>query len=431
VIESFVAMGKILFLICITPLVIYSLKYYALAFTSIKHRGRKDDGIDSEDLPKVSIHIPVYNDPVVKNCIQSCSEFDYPKDKYEIVVIDDSNDGTTEMLRKLEKERKDFKLIHRKDREGFKAGALNVALKKSMGDIIVIFDSDYILGREFLKKVVQPLIKDENMAFVQTRWDYLNPNKNRISRVAMMAYNAFHQCSMPVKEKIGTSIFCGTGGAIRKSVLLEAGGWNDKSIAEDLDLTVRILNKGYKQTYLPYLKARGEVPESWKSFIKQQERWAYGTTRVMKEYLFKLFRSSGLSKKQKFDMFFITTGFMVFPFILGVTISTIMTMAPWIGPNTTGEIFNIAELSRSFSIATGEFFSSTGVLLLLLSTGYLFQCAVALVLQKNYRDLVYVPWIFAVGLVIQFTNTIAVIKALLGIKHSFYKTPKLYYKGVT
>jgi cellulose synthase/poly-beta-1,6-N-acetylglucosamine synthase-like glycosyltransferase len=431
VIENLAVIGKTLFVICIAPLILYSMKYYAIAFASIKHRGRKDSGVDSDDLPKVSIHIPVYNDPVVRNCIQSCSEFDYPKDKYEIFVVDDSNDGTTEMLRKLQKKRKDFKLIHRKNREGFKAGALNVALKQSMGDIIVIFDSDYLLGTDFLKKIVQPLINDDNIAFVQTQWDYLNPNKNKISRVAMMAYNAFHQCSMPVKEKIGTAIFCGTGGAIRKSVLIESGGWNDKSIAEDLDLTVRILNKGYRQVYLPYLKARGEVPESWKSFIKQQERWAYGTTRVMKEHLLKLFRSEGLSKKQKFDMFFITTGFLVFPFILGVTISTIMTMAPWIGPNTTGEIFNIAELSRGAAIAAREFFSSTGVLLLLLSTGYLFQCAVALVLQKKYRDLVYVPYIFVVGLVIQFTNTLAVIKALLGIKHSFYKTPKLYYKGVT
>ncbi len=427
--DGLVALGKTLFYICMAPLIFYSLKYYVLAFSSIFFRGRKETNKPIKEFPKVSIHIPVYNDPVVVRCVKNCLEFDYPKDRYEIIVIDDSTDKTTELLKKLQKERGGFKLIRRKNRRGFKAGALNDALKVSKGDIIVIFDSDYILGRDFLKKAVQPFLEDESVAFVQTRWDYLNPRKNKTSRIAMTSYSAFHQCSMPVKEKLGTAIFCGTGGAIRKDVLIAAGGWNENSITEDLDLTVRILDRGYKQVYLPYVKAHGEVPETLKAFVKQQQRWAYGTTQVMKEYLGRIFSSKTLTRKQKIDLFFITTGFLVFPFILGVTVSTIITMSPWFGPNTTGEIFNFYELTKSVKQVVREFFSPTGLILLVLSCGYLFECAVALIMDRRYKDLIYIPYIFVIGFVVQITNTIAVIKALLGIKHTFYKTPKMYYKG--
>jgi cellulose synthase/poly-beta-1,6-N-acetylglucosamine synthase-like glycosyltransferase len=427
--NEFVFFGKILFYICITPLILYSLKFYALAITGIFFRGRKADAAELEELPSVSVHIPVYNDPVVVECVKSCLAFDYPKDKLEVIVVDDSTDETTGLLKKLHKETKGaFRHIRRGSRKGFKAGALNEATKVSKGDIIVIFDSDYILDNDFLKKAVKPFFEDDNIAFVQTRWDYLNPSKNLVSRIAMTCYSAFHQCSMPVKEKIGTAIFCGTGGAIRKDVLVSAGGWNEENIGEDIDLTVRILSNGYKQAYLPYVRARGEVPETFKSFIKQQQRWAYGTTKVMKDYLGKIMSSANLSKRQKIDLVFIVTGFLVFPFILGVTISTIITMAPWFGPNTVGEIFNIANMSKATSLIMSDMLSFEGIAVLLLTCGYIFECSVALIMQRRYADLLILPWIFILGAVIQFTNTIAVFKALLGREYKFYKTPKALYR---
>jgi cellulose synthase/poly-beta-1,6-N-acetylglucosamine synthase-like glycosyltransferase len=246
----------------------------------------------------------------------------------------------------------------------------------------------------------------------------------------MMSYNAFHQCSMPVKERIGTAIFCGTGGAIRKRVLREAGGWNEENIGEDIDLTVKILDKGHRQAYLPYVRASGEVPETLKSFVKQQERWAYGTTKVMREYLFKIMRSKGLNKRQKFDLFFIVTGFFVFPFILGVSISTAMTMHPWFGSEAYYTFFNMEGFIDATSQAANSMLSFEGIAIFVLSLGYIFECTVALIQRKKYRDLLYLPYIFLVGLIMQFTNTIAVFKALLGIKQNFYKTPKMYYKVV-
>ncbi len=425
-----VMLGKILFYIFMTPLIIYSLKFYGLGFASIFYKGRKEDSSARLIYPKVTIQIPVYNDPVVVECVKSCMKFDYPKNKYEIIVIDDSNDGkTSPLLDSLRKERGGFRILQRDSRKGFKAGALNDATKVSNGDIVVIFDSDYILETSFLKKIVQPFRK-KDIAFVQTRWDYINPRKNIISRTAMMSYNAFHQCSMPIKEKIGTSIFCGTGGAIRKKVLLETGGWNEDNIGEDIDLTVRILDKGHRQVYLPYVKARGEVPETLKSFVKQQERWSYGTTKVMKEYLLKIFRSKGLSKRQKIDLSFIVSGFFVFPFILGVTASTIMTMHPWFGSEGFYTVLNMEGLLGAASQAAESMFSFEGIAIFILSMGFTFECGIALIHQKKYRDLPYLPYIFLIGFIVQFTNTIAVFKALLGMKHDFHKTPKMYYKVV-
>ena len=138
-----VAMGKILFYVCMAPLVMYSMKYYALAIGSIFSRERKYSKPDREgELPSVSVHIPVYNDPVVVECVKSCMQFDYPRDKYEIIVVDDSNDGeTSAALDKLHKEKGGFRIIRRGSRKGFKAGALNDATAVSRGEIITIFDN--------------------------------------------------------------------------------------------------------------------------------------------------------------------------------------------------------------------------------------------------------------------------------------------------
>ena len=426
---SLVTIGKLLFYISITPLILYSLKYFFFGITSIFFSERKESQEGPETTPKVSIHIPVYNDPVVVECVKSCLKFDYPKDRYEIIVADDSNDNTPALLDKLHKETNGaFKVVRRSSREGFKAGALNKATEHSTGDIVVVFDSDYILDKSFLREITKPF-SDSGVGFVQTRWEYLNAGKNRISRLAMTAYASFHHCSMPIKEKIGTAIFCGTGGAIRKNLLVQAGGWNEKSIAEDLDITVKILKKGYKMVYLPHVKACGEVPSTLNSFVKQQQRWAYGTTAVMKEQLGSIMKSKEMSKKQKIDMFFLTSGFIVFPFILGVTISTLFVMSAWFGPNSAGMLFDFGNLTRSVSLAASDFMSFEGMLLLFLSSGYIFQCSVALIKQKKYRDLVVIPYIFMVGFIVQITNTVAVLKAMLGIKHSFYKTPKMFYRG--
>ena len=428
-----VSLGKILFYICMTPLIIYSLKYYSLAIGSIFSKEKKyvkPTGIKDGDRPSVSIHIPVYNDPVVVECVKSCMQFDYPKGKYEIIVVDDSNDGdTAKALDRLHKEKGGFRIIRRGTRRGFKAGALNDATRVSKGEIITIFDSDYVLDKDFLTKVTEPFLEDEKTAFVQTRWGYLNPRSSLTSRIAMMSYSAFHQCSMPVKEKIGTSIFCGTGGAIRKKVLDEAGGWNEDNIGEDIDLTVRILCKGHKQVYLPYITARGEVPVKFKAYVKQQERWSYGTTKAMKDHIGKILKSKDLRKRQKIDLFFITTGFMVFPFILGVTISTFMTLSPLMDMNLFfAAIANTGELMRSANIFITDFFASDGIILLVASAGWVFECFVALIKDRRFGDIVFMPLVFFFGLIMQITNSIAVFKALLGMKHSFYKTPKMFYR---
>jgi len=428
---DWVLFGKMLFYICITPLIIYSLKFYALSFSSIFYKYKSPWKASKKPLPKVSVHIPVYNDPVVVECVKKCLKFDYPKDKYEIIVIDDSTDGkTTKLLKDLRKKDKGFRILRRASRRGFKAGALNDATKISKGGLIVVFDSDYRPEKDFLKKTVQPFLQDRKIAFVQTRWDYLNPTKNRISRLAMTSYSAFHQCSMPVKEKIGTAIFCGTGGVVRKDVLRKAGGWNEHNIGEDIDLTIRILKKGHRQAYLPYVRVKGEVPETLRAFIRQQQRWAYGTTKALRDYLGGVISSKELTRMQKLDMFFIISGFLVFPFILGVTLSTMIVMAPWFGPNTTGILFDIENLSRSFNMVLSDIFSWQGIAILALSCGYIFECMVALFKTGNYRNLTILPYIFIVGFIVQVTNTIAVFKALLGVEQGFYKTPKASYRGI-
>jgi len=195
-----------------------------------------------------------------------------------------------------------------------------------------------------------------------------------------------------------------------------------------LDITIKILDKGYKQMYLPNLTAKGEVPTNLKAFLRQQQRWAYGTTRVMKEYMRKIINSEEMTRKQKIDLIMLTSGFLVFPFILGVTISTSITMSPWFTPGVQPELsLNYLVISAKRMFAST--FSNEGIILWILSSGYLFHCAISLAYERRYKDIVLVPYIYVLGLIVQVTNTIAVFKALLGIRQKFDKTPKSYYKG--
>jgi len=400
------------------PVIFFSVIFYTLALMTIFVQPRKYrfNG-NNKELPFVTIQLPVYNDPVVVRCIKSCLKFDYPKNRYEILVADDSTDKKTKRIidefsrnfyRKVSsKEHSDVKVFRRDSRKGFKPGALNNLLNHSRGEIIVIFDSDFTPKKNFLKRIIQPFLEDKNVACVQSRMGYLNSHQNRITKLASTFLMMYHNCIIPINDKLGVVFFCGTGGAIRKDVLIKLGGWNERSITEDSDLSIKMFRAGYKNVYLADLRASGELPFTLKSFIRQQMRWAYGNTRVFIENAKDIWLSKTFSFRQRLMMTFVTTGNLACFFVVMMTFFGLLS---WI----TGTSHPVSNYDARRFVFT---FIATG--------GFLSLAFIGMVREKKLN----LMWSFfvsslTIGLVVALTNAIAVMEAMLGKKRGWFRTPK-------
>ncbi len=394
----------------VAALIFFSIIYYLVAMTSIFIRPvkYKFPRVSDGQLPKVTIQIPVYNDPVAIRCIKKCLAFNYPRDKYHILVADDSNDGITSRILNEFSKGRNIKIVRRTNREGFKPGALNNALKYSTGSIIVVFDSDFVPTKDFLRKVVTPFLFDDKIAVVQSRMGFINYKHNIVSRFAGVLLMIYHYCVLPISNKANTVFFCGTGGAIRKDVLLSVGGWNGKSVTEDADLSVKILQKGYRNIYVPNLEAAGEVPFTLKSFLRQQMRWAYGITRVFMDHWKSIWFSRSFSIQQRTMITFITTGYIITPFVVGAAV--------------TGQLGWLITPPKPLALADIVNFGKT----LLLTSGFVALGIIALHRAGRIRDFFKLYFAaFFIGIALAGANMIAFFKSLTKRKTIWIRTPKM------
>lgn len=402
------------------PIIFFSILYYVLGFTAIAAKLPRYtfNKIRDIDLPKVTIQIPVYNDPVAIRCVKKCLKFNYPKNKFDIIVADDSTDPLTKkILDKYVKGKNQVKLIRRATREGFKPGALNAVLPHTKGDIICIFDSDFVPNRNFLRKLVTPFANDSKTAIVQSRMGFVNYNTNIVSKFAAILLMIYHNCIMPISYKMNAAFFCGTGGAIKKSVLLEAGGWNQKSITEDADLSVVLLEKGYRSLYLHNLVVPGEVPFSLRSFLKQQMRWAYGITRVFMDRWRQIFFSKNFSMGQRGMLTYITSSYITAPIVFLVALTG---QLGWVlTPPTPLALSDLIKFLITIGYTSGFVF--------LIAIG-LYRSDEAEVIWKTSKGADFVKLFISsmiIGIILSFTNMIAFFKAVFGFKGGWIRTPKM------
>lgn len=305
----------------LVPVIFFSVLFILLALINIFVENKKTMARyrKFDRLPFVTVQIPTYNDPVAERCVRQCLKFDYPKNKYEIIIADDSTNAETQNILKSYSVGYGnlVKYIQRDNRDNFKPGALKNAMRRSKGEIIVVFDADWIPARDFLRKIIKPF-SDPKIAVVQSRQGVYNQNKNIITRFATYIMWMYHQIIMPISNKINCVFFCGTAGAIRRSAFEDAGGWNLKSITEDADLSVNLLLKGYKTVYLEF-ETPSEVPDTFEGFIKQQMRWCYGNARVFIDNASAIISSKNLNTKQKLMIIYVTLGNAVAPIIVMMT----------------------------------------------------------------------------------------------------------------
>lgn len=390
------------------PMIFFSVLFLILSLINLSMTERKRRFPKLKTLPFVSIQIPAFNDPIAERCVRQCLKMDYPRNRYEILIVDDStNKETQQLLKRFAKKHPGFvKYVHRENREGFKPGALNAAMPQTKGDIIVVFDADWIPKKDFLRKIVRPFA-DPKVAIVQTRQGFYNHRTNLISRFAAYTLMIYHTIVMPINNRINCVFFCGTAGALRRSAFEEVGGWNKASITEDSDLSIKLLLKGYTTVYLED-ETPSEVPETFESFIKQQMRWCYGNVRVFIDNMGSILFRKGLSLKQRIMITYITMGHIIAPIVV---LMTIFGFSGWfLGEPALFNWFDLVDLITRILLTAGFFV-----------LGFVTLWRHSLLDEFKYL----VAGALTIGLVLSVANSVALFKAVFNRNLHWFCTPKV------
>jgi cellulose synthase/poly-beta-1,6-N-acetylglucosamine synthase-like glycosyltransferase len=248
-------------------------------------------------LPRVMVQLPIYNERnVIDRLIEAAAAIDWPKDRLEIQVLDDSTDDTTELARiAVERVRArgiDAKLVRRADRSGFKAGALRYGLTQSDAEFVAIFDADFLPQRDFLTRCILPLLAEPRLALVQARWEHLNARENLLTRAQALALDAHFAVEQSARAWSNLYMpFNGTCGLWRRRAIDDAGGWHADTLTEDLDLSYRVHLKGWRTTILLDVGVPGELPDGLAAWRAQQHRWNKGFAQCSRKLIGPIWRS--------------------------------------------------------------------------------------------------------------------------------------------
>jgi len=364
------------------------------------------------DAPVVTVQLPIFNEYyVVERLIRSVCKIEYPKDKLEIQVLDDSTDETTVLAKKIVEEYKEngfnIKYIHRTNRQGYKAGALKEGLAVAEGEFVAIFDADFIPNTDFLIKTI-PHFKSSEIGMVQTRWEHLNEQDSFLTRAQALALDGHFVLEQQARYNGGFFMnFNGTAGVWRKSCIMDAGNWQTDTLTEDLDLSYRAQLKGWKFRFLNNVTSPAELPANIAALKTQQFRWTKGAVETALKILPSVFKSK-LKPMVKFECFMHLTSNIVFPFIIMVA------------------ILNIPIVVIKNSIGGFDaFYSFMSIFVLASISTFLFYSYAQRAIHQDWRKrLLLFPIFLAGSMGLAVNNTKAVLEALFGKKTEFTRTPK-------
>jgi cellulose synthase/poly-beta-1,6-N-acetylglucosamine synthase-like glycosyltransferase len=329
-------------------------------------------------------------------------DFDYPKSKLQILIGDDSDDvNASKLISNFVKKCKNrIKIIRRSSNIGFKPGNLNNMLKYSKGDILVVFDSDFVPPKNFLKKIIPPFLDDEKVGCVQAKWKYLNVRQNRVSKLASTVLMVYQNILAIINHKNGVSLLFGSAEAVRKNILVKLGGWQSGSLTEDVEFAVRLLKNGYKTVYVSDFEVPGEVPFTLKGLYKQQKRWAYGNVKTFLQHYKWLLFGDSLSPFQKSTLLLTLLGYFSAPFLI---IFTAFGLVSFMTGNP--EAINFV-----------KFFKETAWLFFV-NGGFIFAAIVALS-KENKSDMIgsVLASSVTVGFYVSFGIMAGIFNAILGRK---------------
>ena len=422
--NAFDTMMLIPYFIVMVILAFYGIHRYQLVW--LYYRNRKKEAkwnepparFAEEQLPFVTIQLPIFNEQfVIDRLIDAVCRLDYPRDRFEIQVLDDSTDETVQVASQIVEryaagfpgmEPQPIYYLHRTNRYGYKAGALDAGLGTARGEFVAIFDADFVPPPQWVMQVIDHFAEPE-IGMVQTRWTHLNRNYSFMTQVEAILLDGHFVLEHGGRSRAGVFFnFNGTAGMWRTKVIGEAGGWQHDTLTEDTDLSYRAQMIGWKFKYLQDVECPAELPIEMTAFKTQQARWAKGLIQTGKKILPRVLKSD-MPWHTKLEAWYHLTANISYPLmiVLSVLLMPAMIIRSWQG------------YVQMLLIDLPLFIASTCSV----STFYL-------VSQKElhpktwWKTFLYVPFLMALGVGLTITNTKAVLEALFGIKTAFARTPK-------
>ena len=363
-------------------------------------------------LPHVTTQIPLYNEAnVAERVILAVAAIDYPTNKHEIQILDDSTDETCtivdQIAASLRKQGKDISVFRRKNRQGYKAGALAEGMTVCKGEFIAIFDSDFVPKPDYLHQTIPPLLADEKLAFVQARWGHLNTSHSALTQAQSIGIDGHFMIEQSTRAFNGFFMnFNGTAGVWRKKAIYDAGGWQADTLTEDMDLSYRCQLVGWRASFLVDVVVPAELPETYTAFKSQQFRWAKGSIQTAIKLYPRVLRSQA-SIMSKIQAFLHLTHYSIHPIMALLSILTLPVLLT-LNVNVPWQIMVLCMVCILVAICGP-------------STLYLTS---QIVTKAGFKRLLFFPVLMCVGVGIALSNTRAVFEALMNVKSGFIRTPK-------
>ena len=396
-------------------LALYGVHRYTMCYQYFKYKKNYNPNPAGhfDDLPRVTIQLPIFNEQfVIDRLIEAICAIDYPKEKLDIQLLDDSTDETqqvaSEIVDRYAALGHPIRYIHRTNRHGFKAGALDAGLKTAQGELVAIFDADFVPPTDWLMKVIHHFM-DPAIGMVQTRWTHLNREYSMLTRIEAILLDGHFVLEHGARCRTGEFFnFNGTAGIWRRVAISDGGGWQHDTLTEDTDLSYRSQMAGWKFKYLPDVECPSELPIEMTAFKTQQARWAKGLIQTSIKVLPLVFKSNA-SRKNKIEAVYHLTANLSYPLMIVMTALLIPAMICRFYQGWFQMLLIDVPLFAASSLSIAVFY--------VMSQRELFP-------RTWKKTFYYLPFLMALGIGLTVTNTKAVMEALLGIKSAFVRTPK-------
>ena len=392
----------------------YGFHRLCIVYLYLRHSWKRPNaGKQFDELPVVTVQLPVFNEMhVVERLLTSVSKIDYPREKMQIQLLDDSTDETTGIgsreIEKLKSQGFDAEFIHREDRTGFKAGALENGLETAKGDYVLILDADFVPNPDILQKTIH-YFTDEKIGLIQTRWGHLNRNFNLLTRIQAMFLDGHLELEQTARNRSGRFFtFNGTGGIWRKECIADAGGWEHDTLTEDMDLSYRAQLRHWRFIFLNEVETPAELPVDMDGFKSQQHRWTKGSIQCCKKVLPAIWKSRFPIQVKLEATAHLTSNFawlllMVLCFLIFPNTKYQPEMSLWVKALIHIPIFIFASGAVAF---------------------FYLMAQKALHPREWWKEVLYLPCLLALGIGMSINNARAVMEALLNMESGFVRTPK-------
>ena len=419
----------IIYSIALILIFLYSLAQLNLLFNYLKAQKLVDKSPiynfnNPDEIPYVTIQLPVYNELyVMERLLDNISKMDYPKDKLEIQVLDDSTDesvkSTSEQIEKLKKTGLDIQHVQRANRIGFKAGALKEGLEKAKGEFIAIFDADFLPEKDWLKKTI-PYFKDKQIGVVQTRWSHINRNYSILTKIQAFALDAHFTLEQVGRNSKGHFInFNGTAGVWRKECILDAGNWEGDTLTEDLDLSYRAQLKNWKFKYLEHVHTPAELPVVISAARTQQFRWNKGGAENFRKMMWNIITNNNISTKTKIHGLLHLLNSTMF---LNVLIVAVLSIPMLYIKNEYAHLKPYFYMMSFFVISTIIFF---------ICYWFMYKLTYGGGFTKFFSYIGMFFTFFSIAMGFSLHNSIAVLEGHAGKSSDFVRTPKFNINSIT